>query len=407
MALPVIIDRWENDIEEPIDYTSDLVRKMYDTLKGLITKGDEITGEPDSDNSDVPIPAFVLNGYCGWSSNPRLVGSNYALEDQNIYFYSKFKCGLSSDNYLSDFVYVGGTNHFTEFGNPFPDATQTSIINSIQNNEMNMFISLRPELLNISKALYLQHDSGYDFLYCNYDNNGVSGNTFYTVSTDFNYNNSDHAASSNTCQIVFGSAEYQTGTDYWGAQTIVQPFSNSYVDGQSWLNVINFFTNMPCVIINPTADTNTINQINNVFNNNNVNNYNNTYNYDNETYNYYYGDNYINIYYPDDSTGLPFNDVRNIFNDALENLNIDVTLPTYTDIKYGDQGSFYITPVKQLKPLPTAPDIGDTVPDIGDYLSVVGGAVTSFYNMVDDLGIGIMLVFTFLICLVINHLKKE
>ena len=49
----------------------------------------------------------------------------------------------------------------------------------------------------------------------------------------------------------------------------------------------------------------------------------------------------------------------------------------------------------------------DTFPELGDYLSIVGGAVTSIYNMVDDLGIGIMLVFTFLICLVINHLKKE
>lgn len=94
------------------------------------------------------------------------------------------------------------------------------------------------------------------------------------------------------------------------------------------------------------------------------------------------------------------------FNNSDSQLPFD-DFPSYDDLKYVDKGSFYITPIKQIDSLPLAPDVGDTVPDISDYLAIVGGAVNSFYNMVDGLGVSLMLVFTFLLCIVINHLKKE
>lgn len=116
--------------------------------------------------------------------------------------------------------------------------------------------------------------------------------------------------------------------------------------------------------------------------------------------------------------GLAYADVKFILDSLIDNLNLHfdfaadgveplVPAPTLEELRYIDQGSFYITPVKQIDKLPLAPDVGDTVPDISDYLTIVGGAVTSLYNMIDGLGISLMLTFTFLICLVINHLKKE
>ena len=147
--------------------------------------------------------------------------------------------------------------------------------------------------------------------------------------------------------------------------------------------------------------------INNTFNQYNTNNYYDTYTYNNQTYNYYYGDSYITIYYPDGSDGLPFNDVRNIFNDTLENLNIDVTLPSYNDIKYGDRGEFYITPIKQIDILPAAPDIADTVIDVSEPLSMLSSGFGALLSCFDSLGVTLTLTFTFLSCLVINKLRGD
>lgn len=116
--------------------------------------------------------------------------------------------------------------------------------------------------------------------------------------------------------------------------------------------------------------------------------------------------------------GLAYADVKFILDSLIDDLNLHFDFaadgvaplnpaPTLEELRYIDQGSFYITPVKQIDKLPVAPDVGDTVPDISDYLTMVGGAVTSFYNMVDGLGASLMLTFTFLFVLVTNHLKKE
>lgn len=159
----------------------------------------------------------------------------------------------------------------------------------------------------------------------------------------------------------------------------------------------------------------------NVYNNNNSN-YNNSFTYttnEGDTINVYYGDNYIDLGVGGGAgglVGLNYNDFKIIMDDVIDDLKVNLPdinispeyqFPTFEDIKYKDMGSFYITPIKQIDKLPLAPDVGDTAPELSDYLTIVGGAMTSFYNMVDGLGVSLMLVFTFLICLVINHLKKE
>lgn len=116
--------------------------------------------------------------------------------------------------------------------------------------------------------------------------------------------------------------------------------------------------------------------------------------------------------------GLAYADVKFILDSLIDDLNLHFDFasegveplapaPTLEELRYIDQGSFYITPIKQIDKLPLAPDVGDTFPELGDYLTIVGGTFSSLYNMIDDMGVSLMLVFTFLICLVINHLKKE
>lgn len=140
---------------------------------------------------------------------------------------------------------------------------------------------------------------------------------------------------------------------------------------------------------------------------------------------YTYTDNDTNIYVGGGAGGIVvspmgmfnYGELKLAIDSLIDDLNLNFNnvdnkipvseFPSYNDIKYEDMGSFYITPIQQIDTLPDAPDVGDTYPDFSDYLSIVGGAVNSFYNMVDGLGVSLMLVFTFLICLVINHLKKE
>ena len=404
MALPILIDSEDNN--NPIDYTSDLVKKMYDTLKGIIKAGDEQTGS-DGDNSTVPVKYAALHGYAGWSSNPRLVNSNFGLADQNIWFYSRFDLEPYNENWLSDFHYIGGNSHFTEFANPFPDATASAIIDDINNNRMNMDMHIRPEILPIMTKFFLRHDTGRDWTHIIYNNNGVEGSTLYTNYNTYDFGGTPLVSASSECQIWFGSAEYEMGHDYWGNDALVSYPDSTFLSGYGYdLGSVHFYSDMPSVIINPTTDINTINNINNTYNTNNTNNYNNTYTYNNQTYNYYYGDSYITIYYPDGSDGLPFDDVRNIFNDTLENLNVNVVLPDYNTIKYGDQGSFYITPIKQIPPLMPAPDIADTVIDVSDYVTLLGGSLTKCLSIFQSFGLDLMLTFTFLSCLVIRHLKR-
>ena len=328
--------------------------------------------------------------------------------DQNIWFYSKIDVNAFSDNWLSDFRYIGGNNHFTEFGNPYPSAEQQSIIDAIQNNYMDLIISVKPELRGIMTGFYLAYDTGRDFAHITYDNNGVLGDTLYTNNTSMLFYNAPKLNSNSMCQIYYSSAGYTMGTDYFGSPALVDYPDSTYIEGSTWdLETIHYYTDMPSVIINPTTNSTSITNINNTFNQYNTNNYSDTYIYNNQTYTYNYGDTYITIYYPEGSDGLPFNDVRNIFNDTLESLNIDVTLPSYNDIKYGDRGAFYITPIKQIDTLPAAPDIADTVIDVSEPLSMLSSGFGALLSCFDSLGVTLTLTFTFLSCLVINKLRGD
>lgn len=195
------------------------------------------------------------------------------------------------------------------------------------------------------------------------------------------------------------------------------------IDPSSWDGEIRLYSiggdNPSNFVLLPTTDsTNTYNIIND---------YTNTVNYDGDTvYNYYndYGDIVINgggiggggaVIAP--VGGLAYADVKLILDSLIDDLNLRFDFganggtplsyaPTWEELHYVDQGSFYITPIKQIDKLPLAPDIADTVIDVSDYVDLLGGASTALFSIFDGVGLSLIATFTFLSVLVIRHLKR-
>lgn len=148
-----------------------------------------------------------------------------------------------------------------------------------------------------------------------------------------------------------------------------------------------------------------------------------TYNYNGDTiYNYYSDDGDLIIngggHGITPVVGLGYADFKLIIDGLIDELNLKFNFggdgntqplnyaPTWDELHYTDQGSFYIEPIKQIDKLPLAPDIADTVIDVSDYVDLLGGASTALFNALDGLGLSLMATFTFLSVLVIRHLKR-
>lgn len=116
--------------------------------------------------------------------------------------------------------------------------------------------------------------------------------------------------------------------------------------------------------------------------------------------------------------GLAYSDVKFILDSLIDELNLHfdfagdgvsplVPAPTLDELRYTDRGSFYITPVKQIKQLPLAPDVADTVIDVSQPLSMLSTGFGALLSCFDSLGVTLMLTFTFIACLVINKLRGD
>ena len=116
--------------------------------------------------------------------------------------------------------------------------------------------------------------------------------------------------------------------------------------------------------------------------------------------------------------GLAYADVKFILDSLIDDLNLHFDFasdgvqplspsPTLDELRYTDRGSFYITPVKQLDTLPTAPDIADTVIDVSEPLSMLSDGFGALLSCFDSIGVTLTLTFTFLSCLVINKLRGD
>lgn len=162
----------------------------------------------------------------------------------------------------------------------------------------------------------------------------------------------------------------------------------------------------------------------------NVDNTFNTYN----TYEYNYNGDTVYNYYSDDGdiiinggsgtgiapvVGLGYADFKLILDSLIDELNLEFNFggdgiteplqyaPTWDELHYIDQGSFYITPIEQIDPLPVAPDIADTVIDVSEPLDMLSYGFGALLSAFDSLGVTLTLTFTFLVCLVINKLRGD
>lgn len=83
---------------------------------------------------------------------------------------------------------------------------------------------------------------------------------------------------------------------------------------------------------------------------------------------------------------LSYNDFKLVFDSLLDDLNIigddgnTLSFPSYTDIKYGDMGDFYIEPIHQYDKLPVAPQIDYDI-DFAEYPAILAETATAFFNM--------------------------
>lgn len=116
--------------------------------------------------------------------------------------------------------------------------------------------------------------------------------------------------------------------------------------------------------------------------------------------------------------GLAYADVKFILDSLVDELNLHFDFagdgveplspaPTLDELRYNDQGSFYITPIKQIDNLPLAPDIADTVIDVSEPLGMLSSGFGALLSVFDSLGVTLTLTFTFLACLVINKLRGD
>lgn len=199
-------------------------------------------------------------------------------------------------------------------------------------------------------------------------------------------------------------------------------FSNITGLSMAWTDNWTYSNKFPLSAINdtyypsnfvlvPSSDSDGVTNITNNY-------YDSTYNIDGDTVHNYYndrGDLIINGGGVDIApvVGLNYNDFKLILDSLVDELNLQFGFdepleyaPTWEELHYIDQGSFYITPVKQLDTLPLAPDIADTVIDVSDYVDLLGGASTALFNVLDGFGLSLIATFTFLSVLVIRHLKR-
>lgn len=161
-----------------------------------------------------------------------------------------------------------------------------------------------------------------------------------------------------------------------------------------------------------TSDFNST--INNNYNTNST--YHNTYTYTTENgdeMTVYYGDNYINYDY--NGTDLTYDDFYDITNHIIDDLSVNlgdewngdntpVHFPSYDDVKYGDMGDFYITPLHQYDKIQPAPSFDGTI-DLGDYPTVFAEGATTFLNFMPAT-LSALFTAAFVACVVLKKLGR-
>ena len=367
MALKDITELPLNLTKNGLQYIAKQYQTIYDAYFGS-----------DEDNSEKPmnIP-FILDGYGEWSDLDNFYPNAPRVSYCGTWLYEVHINGNAEpDTYIQNLT----------FSASYSDANSS-------NDSVNATNKQRAhEFLGGLVPYSIERGTNFDFPIGVSRNDGGSYTGLGVYNPQYgvaNTNNVFHISSGNTQanNMTKVTLRYINKNEYWGSYANNYGlFINLYKDSQLYVNTYN----------NNLVSGDTFN----------------TYNYttlEGDTVTTYYNDHTVIMPVVGLAGGVAYVDLKGIFDGILPDINVSLGLdgddalyfPTYDEIKYEDMGSFYITPIKQIDNLPVAPDVGDTVPDISDYLTMVGGAVTSFYNMVDGLGVSLMLTFTFLSVLAI------
>lgn len=387
-------------------FPNSLLRDLFQNNVDYVSKQvsrilDYIYGEQTTANDTLPSNAFVFSSEQYYGATGSQIYSGFG----STRYYGRYFVEVNS----VDGIIIKGNGQVLPYtyNSSWTPADISLLDNTIMPYMANYSLSLSMEELDIDAFRITNIDSTIRTY-----KNGVEKDLIF--SKPFGVNNETSVSFRSLHLNTFNPQEshYITGTNE--AEFYVTPTydSGNFPDSYFPLSCIHEDAPSRPLVIMPSSDSS------------------NVYNYidDSTTYEVNIGGDTVYNYYNDYGdvlinggavgvapvVGLNYNDIKFVLDSLIDELNLQFDFqepleyaPDWEEVHYIDQGSFYITPVKQIDNLPLAPDVGDTVPDISDYLSVVGGAVTSLYNMIDGLGVSLMLVFTFLICLIINHLKKE
>lgn len=383
------------------------MQKYIDNFLKYIQTNIDITYGSDNDNSEQPLNynnvPIAFQGTCIKSVNSSQISGNSPNGfTGDMYFKYDLVVSQNGDNMVSNLELLGGSDFF------------------IENVDNTYYQNLWIDFLNCNYTCTIKSEliDGYLYLPNDVNNNNDFSKQYHILKNEYDYTNitdtnfSGYSSSSGSqLYIEPWNVEYTIkSSNYnflYGDVCVVNSHGRNVPNCNDTISKHMATTRAPSVLF---TDNNTV-----------INNYTtyggNTYN-DNDTYNNvintYYGDNYL-VLAPigigvNGELGFNFDDLVGALEIAVGDINTQLgyglTVPTYDELKYDDQGSFYITPIKQIDKLPLAPDVADTVIDVSDYVDLLGGASTALFNALDSFGLSLIATFTFLSVLVIRHLKR-
>lgn len=409
MADGYIWDSWENDIEEPLltlpDVISDLIKTVYN--KTLKKQEENDLSDSEAVTQDIGIDD-VLYGRALFTGKPSDVGVHNSLDDNNYFYEIPIK--LYDDyNFFGDSYFIGAQEHLWTWANNY-----SLVESAIDNDYFDYYGGITENFIssnNINQYVLKIRTSSGSMYPCMYYFSGTGGVQQYSIQCfTYQYNLSGNRVTKKNAMkdIQINTHKLAVTLDN-GIKKVTRITGTGNIPriDENYFSLRDADDAYFLVATNNTLIKNTY--INNV---DNSNQYHNTYNYiyNGNDYTITYGDNYVII--PHTGDGLSFDDWRTMLLPVIDDLNVNggydgtIVFPTFEEIKYGDQGSFYITPVKQIPALPTAPDVADTFIDVSDYVALLGGSVTKLTSIFGSIGLDMMLVLTFLSCLVIRHLRR-
>lgn len=112
--------------------------------------------------------------------------------------------------------------------------------------------------------------------------------------------------------------------------------------------------------------------------------------------------------------GLAFADVKFILDSLVDDLNLHFDFggdgiapldyaPTLDEIRYSDQGDFYIEKLHQYEQLPSAPAFDGTI-DLGDYPRVIGESANTYLSFLPA-SLSALLCAVFIISIILDNLR--